>query len=35
MPYRIEDETRERGANYIQAGLFKNFAVRVGRLGHL
>jgi putative intracellular protease/amidase len=32
MPYRIEDELRARGANYIQAGLFKEFAVRDGRL---
>jgi putative intracellular protease/amidase len=32
MPYRIEDELRRRGANYVQAGLFKNFAVRDGRL---
>src|ERR671934_63318 len=28
MPYRVEDVLRERGANYIQAGLFKAFAVR-------
>ena len=28
MPYRIEDQARERGANFIQAGLFKAFAVR-------
>jgi putative intracellular protease/amidase len=28
MPYRIEDELRARGANYVQAGLFKSFAVR-------
>ncbi|MHB1568692.1 MAG: type 1 glutamine amidotransferase domain-containing protein [Solirubrobacteraceae bacterium] len=28
MPYRIEDEARGRGANFIQAGLFKAFAVR-------
>jgi putative intracellular protease/amidase len=28
MPYRIEDEARRRGANYVQAGLFKAFAVR-------
>jgi putative intracellular protease/amidase len=28
MPYRVEDELRERGANYVQAGLFKAFAVR-------
>jgi len=32
MPYRIEDELRGRGANYIQGGLFKAFAVRDGRL---
>jgi putative intracellular protease/amidase len=32
MPYRIEDELRKRGANYIQAGLLKAFAVRDGRL---
>ena len=32
MPYRIEAELRKRGANYIQAGLFKDFAVRDGRL---
>jgi len=32
MPYRVEDELRRRGANYIQAGLFKSFAVRDGRL---
>jgi putative intracellular protease/amidase len=28
MPFRIEDEAKTRGANYIQAGLFKAFAVR-------
>jgi putative intracellular protease/amidase len=28
MPYRVEDELRARGANYVQAGLFKAFAVR-------
>lgn len=28
MPFRIEDAARARGANYIQAGLFKAFAVR-------
>lgn len=32
MPYRVEDELRGRGANYVQAGLFKAFAVRDGRL---
>ncbi len=28
MPYRIEDDARARGANYVQAGLFKAFAIR-------
>jgi putative intracellular protease/amidase len=28
MPFRIEDEARARGANYVQAGRFKAFAVR-------
>jgi putative intracellular protease/amidase len=32
MPFRIEDELRQRGANYVQGGLFKSFAVRDGRL---
>lgn len=32
MPWRAEDALRERGANYIMAGLFKPFAVRDGRL---
>ena len=32
MPFRIEDELKERGANYVQGGLFKAFAVRDGRL---
>jgi putative intracellular protease/amidase len=32
MPYRIEDELRKRGANYVQGGLFRAFAVRDGRL---
>jgi putative intracellular protease/amidase len=32
MPFRVEDALRERGANYIQGGLFKAFAVRDGRL---
>ena len=32
MPWRLEDTLRERGANYIQAGLFKSFAIRDGRL---
>ena len=32
MPWRLEDALRERGANYIQAGVFKPFAIRDGRL---
>ena len=32
MPYRVEDELRARGANYVQAGLFRSFAVRDGNL---
>jgi len=32
MPWRIEDTAKERGANYIQGGRFKAFAVRDGRL---
>ena len=32
MPWRVEDALRDRGANYVQGGLFKAFAVRDGRL---
>jgi putative intracellular protease/amidase len=32
MPWHIEDAAEERGANYIQGGRFKPFAVRDGRL---
>jgi putative intracellular protease/amidase len=32
MPWHIEDAAAERGANYIQGGRFKPFAVRDGRL---
>jgi putative intracellular protease/amidase len=32
MPFRVEDALRERGANYVQGGLFKAFTVRDGRL---
>jgi putative intracellular protease/amidase len=32
MPFRIEDEAKARGANFITGGLFKPFAVRDGRL---
>jgi putative intracellular protease/amidase len=32
MPWRLEDALRTRGANYVQAGLFKPFAIRDDRL---
>jgi putative intracellular protease/amidase len=32
MPWRIEDELERLGANYIQAGLWRSFAVRDGNL---
>lgn len=32
MPWRIEDELKNLGANYIQAGLWRSFAVRDGNL---
>jgi putative intracellular protease/amidase len=32
MPWRIEDELKQLGANYIQAGLWRGFAVRDGNL---
>jgi putative intracellular protease/amidase len=32
MPWRIEDELKKLGANYIQAGLWRAFAVRDGNL---
>lgn len=32
MPWRIGDELKKRGANYIQAGLWKSFAIRDGSL---
>jgi putative intracellular protease/amidase len=32
MPFRVEDLLKERGANYVQGGLFKAFVVRDGRL---
>jgi putative intracellular protease/amidase len=32
MPWRVEDVFAQRGANYINGGLFKAFAVRDGRL---
>jgi len=32
MPWRIEDTLRELGANYVQAGLWRSFAVRDGNL---
>jgi putative intracellular protease/amidase len=32
MPWRIEDEMTAIGANYVQAGLWRSFAVRDGNL---
>ena len=32
MPWRIEDELSKLGANYVQAGLWRAFAVRDGNL---
>ena len=32
MPWRIEDALKAAGANYIQAGAFKSFAIRDGNL---
>ncbi len=32
MPWRIEDELRRLGANFVQAGLWRGFAVRDGNL---
>jgi putative intracellular protease/amidase len=32
MPWRIEDRLKEIGANYLQAGLWRGFAVRDGNL---
>jgi putative intracellular protease/amidase len=32
MPWRIEDELNALGANYVQAGLWRGFAIRDGNL---
>jgi putative intracellular protease/amidase len=32
MPWRIEDEMKNIGANYVQAGLWRPFAIRDGNL---
>lgn len=32
MPWRIEDELKKLGANYVQAGLWRGYAVRDGNL---
>lgn len=32
MPWRIEDKLKEIGANYVQAGLWRGFAIRDGNL---
>ena len=32
MPWRIEDRLKALGANFVQAGLWRGFAIRDGRL---
>jgi len=32
MPWRIEDELKKAGANFVQAGLWRGFAIRDGNL---
>lgn len=32
QPFRIKDEEKKKGANYIQEGMFREFAVRDGNL---
>jgi putative intracellular protease/amidase len=32
MPWRVEDEMKKIGANYVQAGLWRGFAIRDGNL---
>ena len=32
MPWRIEDELKKLGANYVQAGAWRGFAIRDGNL---
>jgi putative intracellular protease/amidase len=32
MPWRIEDEMKKIGANYVQSGLWRGFAIRDGNL---
>jgi putative intracellular protease/amidase len=32
IPWRIEDEMKRLGANYVQAGLWRGFAIRDGNL---
>jgi putative intracellular protease/amidase len=32
MPWRIEDEMKKLGANYVQSGAWRGFAVRDGNL---
>ena len=32
MPWRVGDELKKTGANYIQAGLWRGFALREGNL---
>jgi putative intracellular protease/amidase len=32
MPWRIEDELKKLGANFVQSGLWRGFAIRDGNL---
>ena len=32
MPWHIEDELKRFGANYVQAGMWRGFAIRDGNL---
>ena len=32
MPWRVEGELKKLGANYVQAGLWRGFAIRDGNL---
>ena len=32
MPWRVEDEIKKIGVNYVQAGLWRGFAIRDGNL---
>ena len=32
LPWRIEDEVKKLGANFVQAGMWRGFAIRDGNL---